>query len=140
MSLGKSSKKTSIKTITENIVKQELGHKYYLLKDKEAYIVATTEIEEAHGLPRDTNTIYDELQQVLHGVVRQVANNTITSPSALRYSRRGIACLNKEEENKEGQKRKITTGIIKVSGLIHKREKQCDPRLTWEMFHKIYHM
>ena len=25
-------------------------------------------------------------------------------------------------------------------GLSHKREKQCDPRLAWEMFHKIYHM
>ena len=32
------------------------------------------------------------------------------------------------------------TGIINVSGLIHKREKQCDLRLAWEMFHKIYHM
>ena len=32
------------------------------------------------------------------------------------------------------------TGIIKVLGLSHKRAKQCDPRLAWEMFHKIYHM
>ena len=46
--------------ITENIIKQKLGHKYYLLKDEEEYIVAATEIEGAHGLPRDTNTISDE--------------------------------------------------------------------------------
>ena len=36
--------------------------------------------------------------------------------------------------------RNTTTGIIKVSGLSHKRAKQCDPRLAQEIFHKIYHM
>ena len=30
--------------------------------------------------------------------------------------------------------------MIKVSGLSHKREKQCDLSLAWDMFHKIYHM
>ena len=34
----------------------------------------------------------------------------------------------------------MTTGIINVLGLSHKRVKQFDPRLAWEMFHKIYHM
>ena len=42
VSLGEISNKTVRKTIKENIVKKELGHKYYLLRDKEAYIVATT--------------------------------------------------------------------------------------------------
>ena len=32
------------------------------------------------------------------------------------------------------------TGTIKVSGLSHKRAKQSDPRLAWEMFHNIYNM
>ena len=44
MGLGEISNKTVRKTITENIVKQELGHDSYLLKDEEACIVATTEI------------------------------------------------------------------------------------------------
>ena len=70
MRLGEIRSKTVRKTITENIVKFELGHESYLLKDKEAYIVATTEIEGAHGLPRDTSTISNELQQLLHGVGR----------------------------------------------------------------------
>ena len=95
--------------------------------------MATTEIEGAHGLPRDTSTISDELQQVLHGVGRRDANKTSTPPSALRYAHRVIARVNKEEENAEGHKRKTGTGIIKVSGLSHKREKKCDPRLAWEM-------
>ena len=48
--------------------------------------------------------------------------------------------VNKEKENAEGQNRKTRTVIIKVSGLSHKRSKQCDPRLDWEISHKIYHM
>ena len=59
--------------------------------------MTTTEIEGAHGLPRDTNTIYDELKQVLHGVGRRYANKTITPDSALRYARRSIGRVNKEE-------------------------------------------
>ena len=90
----------------------------------------TTKIESAHGLPRETNTISAELQQVLHGVGNQDANKTITPDSALRYERRVIARVNKEEDNAEGQKRKTTTVIIKVSGLSHKRANQCDPRLA----------
>ena len=70
MSLGKISNKNVRKTITENIVKQELRHKSYPLRDEESYIVATKEIEGEHGLPRDTTTISDEPQQVLHGVGR----------------------------------------------------------------------
>ena len=44
VSLGEISNKTVRKTITENIFKQELGHKSYLLRDEESYIVETTEI------------------------------------------------------------------------------------------------
>ena len=36
MSLGDISNQTVKKTITENIVNLKLGHKYYLLKDKES--------------------------------------------------------------------------------------------------------
>ena len=36
--------KTVRRTITENIVRFEVGHETHLLKDEEAYIVATTEI------------------------------------------------------------------------------------------------
>ena len=102
--------------------------------------MATIEIEVAHGLPRYTSTISDELQQVLYGVGCRDANTTITPDSALRYARRVIARVNKEEDNAEGHKIKTTTGIIEVLGLSHKRDKQCDPRLVWEMFHKIHHM
>ena len=78
MRLGGIRSKTVRKTITEKIVRFEVGHETQLIKEEEAYIVASTEIEGAHGLPRDTSTISDELQQVLYGVGCQDANNTIT--------------------------------------------------------------
>ena len=52
VSLGEISNKNVIKTTIERIVKQELGHKSYLIRYKEAYILETTEIEGAHDLPR----------------------------------------------------------------------------------------
>ena len=56
-SLGKINNKIVRNKITGNIVRKKLVQKSYPIKDKEAYIVATTEIECSHGLPRDTNTI-----------------------------------------------------------------------------------
>ena len=51
MRLGEIRSKTVRKTVTEKIVKYELGHESYLLKDEEAYIVTTTYIEgEFHDL------------------------------------------------------------------------------------------
>ena len=102
--------------------------------------MAKIEIEGANGLPWDTTTISDELQQVLHGVGCRDTNNIIIPPSTLRYSRRVIVRINKEEENSKGQKRKTMSVIIKVSVLSHKRAKKCYPRLASKMFHKIYHM
>ena len=81
MSLGEINKKIVRKTISENIVKKNL-QKTELLKDKESYILETSEIEGARGLPRDTTSIYNELQQVLHGVGRRHANNSIKTNSA----------------------------------------------------------
>ena len=54
--------------ITENIIKQKFGHKSYLLKDKEAYIVATSEIDGKHGLPRDAINVTNDLQRSLNDV------------------------------------------------------------------------
>ena len=66
--------------------------------------MATTKIEGAHGLQKDTTTISDELQQVLHGMGHRGVAKTITPDSALRYARRVIARVNKEEYNAEKKK------------------------------------
>ena len=56
--------------------------------------MAKTETEGIYGLPRDTTTISDELQQVLHDMGPQDANKTITLDFALRYARKLTACVN----------------------------------------------
>ena len=53
--------------------------------------------------------------------------NPIKTYSALRYARRVIARVNKEEENEEGNNRKKMTVKIKVSVLRQNRENQSDP-------------
>ena len=68
MSLDEISNKRVRNTISENNVQQKLVQQTYLLKDKESYIMATSEIEGAHVLPRDTTPISNEFQQVLRGV------------------------------------------------------------------------
>ena len=86
------------------------------------------------------STFPNELQQVLHDVGKRRTGNGIKPKSAQRYFHRVIQRVNREEEEAEGQKRKMRAGMVKVSGLSHKREKQSDPRIAWFVFHKIYCM
>ena len=46
------------------------------------------------------------------------------------YACKVIACVNNEEENVEGQKRKTMTGTIMVSGLGQMRANQSDTKLA----------
>ena len=117
-----------------------MGNKNYLLKDKEAYIVATSEIYGAHVIPRDIHTFTDELQQVLHDVGVWIVINDIKPLSAQRYACRLIQRVNINKEISEVQKRRTITGMIKVFGLNHKKENKSDPRIGWFMFHNIYRM
>ena len=66
MSVGKITKIIVREVIEKIVFKGKGGNKTYLIKDKEAYIVATSEIYGAHGLPRYIQTFPDELQKVLH--------------------------------------------------------------------------
>ena len=54
--------------ITHTIVNNRNGPKTCLLKDKEAYIVATSEIDGKHGLPRDAINVTNDLQRSLNDV------------------------------------------------------------------------
>ena len=58
----KISKKIVRDVITHTVVMKRTVPKTYLLKDKESYIVATSEIDGAHGLPRDIHNFSDEIQ------------------------------------------------------------------------------
>ena len=87
--------------IKNTVVKKRAGTKNCLLKDEEAYIVATSEIYGAHRLPIDTTNLTNELQQVLHGVVKHRIVNVIKLKYTQRYHHRVIELVNKEEGKAE---------------------------------------
>ena len=70
------------------------------------------------------------MKQVLHDIGKQTIGNETKRDSTRRYARRVIQHVNKEKGKPEEQKRKNKTGMIKVSGIIHKRAKQIYPRLA----------
>ena len=75
---------------------------------------------------------------MLHEIGRKFVGNVIKPASAQRYACTLIQILNINEEVTEGQKQRTRTYMIKVSGLIHNRSKQRDPRIAWFMFQNIY--
>ena len=94
----------------------------------------------ARGLPKYANSIANDLQKGIHSVRKRNIVDEITAASAVKYSLRVIIRVNKYESKAEGQKITPRKGMIKVSGLIHKREDKSDPRLAWLMFQQIYLM
>ena len=92
--------------ITHTVVKNKTGPKTFLLKEKEAYIVATSEIDGAHKLPRDTTSLKNELQQVLHEVGKRGIGNLTKEKITQRYDRRVIKWINREEGKGKVQKLK----------------------------------
>ena len=73
--VGKITKKIVREVITLTTVKNIPRPKTYLLKEKEAYILATSEIDGSHGILRDAASITNELQQVLHDVGKRRIGN-----------------------------------------------------------------
>ena len=77
---------------------------------------------------------------MLHAVGKWRITNGLKPQPEQSYAHRVIQRVNKEEEEAEGQKRRTSTGMINVLGLIHKKENKSDPRLAWFISHQIYHI
>ena len=73
-----------------------------------------SEIDGAHGIPRDIQTFTDKLQLVLHKVGGRIIGNGIKPASAQRYAHRLIQRSDRNAERSEGQKRRTRTDLIKV--------------------------
>ena len=61
MGVGKITNRIVREVIEKIVVTKKRGYITYLLKDEEAYIVGTSEIDGAHGLPIYIQTFTDEL-------------------------------------------------------------------------------
>ena len=77
------------------VVKNKSVPKTYLLKDKEACIVETSEIDGANVLPRDILSLANGLQPVPHDVGKLSKSNVIRPKYAQSYSRRVVERVNK---------------------------------------------
>ena len=72
--------------------------------------MATSEIDGAHGIPRDIQTLTDKLQKVLHDIGGRIIGNCIKIASEQMYACRLIQCVNRNEEVVEGHKQKREQG------------------------------
>ena len=73
--IGKITEKIVRELITFATVKTIYGPKNYLLKDEEECIVVTSEIYGAHGLPRDSISLGNGLENNLHDVGKKMIGN-----------------------------------------------------------------
>ena len=102
MFVGKITKIIVREVIDKIVVKEKRGNKNYLIKDKEAYITATPEIDGARGIPIYIQTFTDELQPVLHDIGGQIIGNDITPESAQMYARRLFPRVNRNGKWRNG--------------------------------------
>ena len=114
MGVGKITNRIVRELIEKIVVTKKRGDKTYLLKDEEEYIVSKSEIDGAHGLPRDISSFTNELQQVIRDVGKQIIGNGIQPQYSQKYAHRFIQHVNIEGKESEEQKRRMRTGMIKL--------------------------
>ena len=64
----------------------KIGRPTYLNPDEEALVVAAANMEGAHGLTIDVNTLGAELQLVIRAVNARQSNKVITPKSSSQYT------------------------------------------------------
>ena len=69
-----------------NVHRVKAGRPTYLNSDEDALVVASAEIEGAHGLPIDVNTLGGELQLVIRVVNARQSTKVITPKASSQYT------------------------------------------------------
>ena len=111
-----------------------------LIQIKKHLVVASAEIEGAHGFSIDVNTLESELIFFIKAVNTRQSTKEITPKSSSKYTRSVIKRVNCKEDDDDKQRKKSGTGLVKVSSIINIRVRQSNPNLSWMVFHKIDHM
>ena len=99
--------------------------------------VALEEIEGAHGLRIDVNTLGAELKCFIKSVNARKPTKYITSNSSYSYICSLFKRVNRKEDGYETQRKNIGTVLVKLSSIRNNRARQSDPSLAWLMFHQI---
>ena len=76
-----------LEVINMSVQRIKLGRPTYLNLYEEALVVALAEIEGAHGLPIDVNTLGVELQLVIKAVNARQSTKEITPKASSKYTR-----------------------------------------------------
>ena len=118
----------------------KIGRPTYLNSDEETLVVASAEIEGAHGLHIDDNTLGGRLQLVIRAMNAQQSTKVITPKASSQYTRLVIKRVNNIGDGHDNQSKKSRTGLLKVSSISNNRSRQSDPRLACLIFHKIAQM
>ena len=129
-----------LEMIKMSVQRIKVGRPTYLNSDEEELVVASAEIEGAHGFPIDDNTLGVELQLVVKVVNAQKSNKEITTKASSQYTRLVIKQVKNIEDGHDKQRNKSRTGLVKVSSIRNNRARHSDIRLAWLMFHKIAQM
>ena len=137
---GEVTRSKVLEIIKMSVQKYKTGRPTYLNSDEESLVVASAEIEGDHGFPIDVNTLGDELQLFIKSVNARQSTKDITTNSSSKYTRSVIKRVNRKEDGHNTQRKKLRTGLVKVSSISNNRSRQSYPRLAWLMFHKIAQM
>ena len=76
---------------------------------EEALVVASDEMEGAHGLPIDVNTLGVELQLVIREVNARQSTKVITPKASSQYTRSFIKRVKNIEDDHDNQRKKSRT-------------------------------
>ena len=87
-----------LEPIKMTVNKIKIGRPTYLNSDEEALVVALADIEGAHGLPIDVNTLGSELQLVIRAVNARQSTKVITPKASSQYTRLVIKRVNNRED------------------------------------------
>ena len=129
-----------LEMIKMSVQRIKVGRPTYLNSYEEELVVASADIEGAHGFPIDDNTLGVELQLVINVVNARKSNKEITTKASSQYTRSVIKQVKNIEDGHDKQRKKSRTGLVKVSRIRNNRARQSDPRIEWLMFHNIAHM
>ena len=99
-----------LEMIKQSVQWNKIGRPTYLYSDEEALVVASEEIEGAHGLPIDVNTLGVELQLVIKAVNTRQSTKYITPKASSQYTRSVIKGVKNLEDGHDKQNKKSRTG------------------------------
>ena len=110
-----------LETIKMTVHKIKNRRPTYLNTDEEALVVASSDIEGAHGFPIDVNTLVIELKLVIRAVNARQSTKIITPKASSQYTCSVIKRVNNSEDGHDNQRKNRITGLVKVSSISNNR-------------------